>query len=297
MKRIAYRSWIVVASLVFTLLLPFFSTSETGVEGVPNDAGRRSVLVSIITLIGRILTRYERWSRERLRRRIDQFIAEYCDPVWAKDPKKGFLRLGSSKAQTVLEHRISLEARFRREALREGFSPDEITRGVYQIRVHEMDEVITRDRLRLKLPHLKVQRESYVEEEWRPDEDWIPTRPGDVSPSWRRGYKEGRPIAYKLLRRRVGRRFANRVIVDYDDFHIGMDRVSVLARDNHYAETIEEAIREGVPARHFALEARYAIANPRIRAEVDQEYEEGVVFEKEPLEHPSSNGGGSMQET
>ena len=299
MRRVLNLSLVVTASVLFIWLLPFTSTFVSGVEEASGGlADRRSLGGRILSWVATVLTWWERWSREKFYQRVDRFLVEHCDPVWGVLFKMGFYRLGSQNPQTVLAHRLAVESRFVREARIEEFSDEEIARGIYMIRLHEIDEVATRrDQERLKLPHIKARREAFVEE-WWPEDDWIPSAAGDVSVRWRRDYEESRPLAYEYLRKKYGKRFADRAIIYYDDFHVGMDRVSILARDNHYAETVEEGIVEQVPVRHFALEARFAIANPRIRARVDREYSEGVIREEqEPIDfsakQPKRGGGGN----
>ena len=147
--------------------------------------------------------------------------------------------------------------------------------GLCQIDVHEIDEVVTGDRARLKLPHRRDQRQAYVEG-WWPEADWLPTSPGGVSPRWKREWQEGKAAAYEFVRQRAGKHLADIIIEVYDDFHGGRSKVSRLARDCHYAETVSEGIRERVPVPHFALEALSAVATPRIRERVMREYKEAV---------------------
>ncbi len=174
MRRVLNLSLVVTASVLFIWLLPFTSTSVSGVEEVTGGIEQRSLLGRILSWVATILTWWERWNKERFYQRVDRFISEHCDPIWGVLFKTGFFRLGSANPQTVLGHRLAVEARFVREARIEGFSDDDVAKGVYLTRLHETDEAATRrEQERLALPHRKAARESFVEE-WWPDDEWVP---------------------------------------------------------------------------------------------------------------------------
>jgi len=126
MRRVLNLSLVVTASVLFIWLLPFTSTSVSGVEEVTGGIEQRSLLGRILSWVATILTWWERWNKERFYQRVDRFISEHCDPIWGVLFKTGFFRLGSANPQTVLGHRLAVEARFVREARIEGFSDDDV---------------------------------------------------------------------------------------------------------------------------------------------------------------------------
>jgi hypothetical protein len=101
-----------------------------------------------------------------------------------------------------------------------------------------------------------------------------------VSEQWLEGYATSRPIAFAFLREKCGWVWAVIIIRYYDFFHVGMDPVSVLLRDCHYAEVVYEALHEGVPADHFYREAIACIHDNHIRTEVNKAFEEGEPVEE-----------------
>jgi len=224
------------------------------------------------TLLKPILWPLVRWYTRAVHRKICNVAEMYCYPVLAKEVKKGFVRLGSANPQTVWDHVCAVMRRFYQEAQRRGLSRYEISLGLMRIIIHELDEVVRGDRPRWNYPHRRAKREQAAKL-WQIEEGWIPPAAGDVSPRWRADYEESRPVALIFLRKNVGWFWAWILIRYYDAFHVGMDRVSILLRDCHYAETVEEGLNEEVEVHHFWLEANAGIADPFMRAELTQIYE------------------------
>jgi len=277
MRRVAYLFWVVVVSVLLIWLRPFIDKPASGVGETEEKRRRASLRGRIVRAVTSVFTWYEKWKTRRLYLEMDRFLDKYYDPILRRRHRKGFSKLGSKRPQTILAHVQAGKARFIREALLEGFSESEIVRGSHQFRVHEADEAIPGggDHPRLDYPRSVEEAREYVKEFELPP-DWVPPNPGDVSQQWRKGYIEHRPLAYRFLLEKGGKRFADAVMPLYDAFHVGMDRVSVLDRDCHYEETVEEAIREGVPADAFYREAIGAISSPRIRLAVEELMRKGV---------------------
>nr|QBM02107.1 hypothetical protein [uncultured archaeon] len=280
MRRALRIGWLLLVA-VLVWLLPPLAVKSLGVEDTLRRIAEKSVWK-------RLLVSWERRSRRRLYRQIDQFFEERCRPVLSRLRKSGFRALGSVKPQTVLEHIEAVKTRFEREARIEGFSEEEITEGVYRIICHELDEVVSRrDRMRTPgLPRRKADRDAFVDDFWY-DPTWFPSVAGGVSQQWIDSYNRDRPAVYRFLLEEKGKKFASSVSLYYEAFHVGIDRTSVLCRDNHYAETVEQGIAEGVKVNFFWQEAVAAIASPRIRMQVARAYNE--YFRRQAEEPAATN--------
>lgn len=246
-----------------TLFLGLFSLANASLGIGEAQAGR-----GWQALLKPLLQPMWRRFQHKVNRKIDEFYITHCLPTLRREVRKGFYKLGSKRPQKVSEHIDAVAARFIREARRRRFSPDEINLGVRQIRIHEADEVVEGDQVAFSYKRLRSQRAEELAKNWEITEYWIPDRPGDVSPRWRDKHNNSRAAAWAFLFESVGPFWSRVLMPYYDAFHVGMDKVSVLARDCHYAETVEEGLVEGVEVHHFWLEANAAIADSHIRVEL-----------------------------
>lgn len=270
MRRFVRLTWVAVF-LIFLWLLPSTtSVSHPRVEGV----ARGEQLPLFLSWLRKKVRGRRRRTRISRYAQIYRFIADYCEAIWSKLIRQGFVDLESGHPQTVQQHRLSLRKLFVEEALLEGYSLEEIMEGICGADVHEIDEAALRkDRARLSKKRRTSRKKARV---WWPISSWIP-QPGELNDNWLESYRRFRPFADRFVREKVDRKLSGVIMWYFDAFHTMMGRVWILLRDCHYEELVFEAIAEGVDARDFYVDAIANIEHGRIRMKVMRAYEEAVA--------------------